>query len=264
MTVMTKISESSIRDQVSAEEWEARVQLAACYRLVAKFGMTDLIYNHITVRAPGTEDQFLINAFGMNYSEVTASSLYKIDLDGNVILKPDNDFGINRAGFVIHSAVHAVRHDAACVIHTHTAAGISVASMKEGLLPISQNALRFMDRIGYHEYEGPATDLDERARLAENLGDKDGLFLRNHGLLVVGPTIGAAFHLTQRLETACQIQCKLMSTGAEIVYPSEAVMKRSSALLAPQNTDNAIPNGGKLEWEACVRELDREDTGYRA
>jgi ribulose-5-phosphate 4-epimerase/fuculose-1-phosphate aldolase len=160
----------SLRDAVSAEEWQARVDLAACYRLVDRFGMSDLIYNHITARIPGTDDHLLINLYGLLYKEITASSLVKIDLEGNILWKPETDYGINKSGYVIHGAIHRARPDVSCVIHTHTRAGMAVSAMKCGVLAMSQTAMRFVGHIGYHDYEGPAVDLDERVRLVRDLG----------------------------------------------------------------------------------------------
>src|SRR6202166_5166297 len=179
----------SIRDAVSPQEWQTRVDLAACYRLVDTYGMTDLIYNHISARIPGTEDHLLINLYGMLYKEITASSLAKIDLEGNVIWKPDTDYGINKSGYVIHGAIHKARPEVACVLHTHTRAGMAVSAMKCGLLPLSQTAIRFSGHIGYHDYERPAVDLDERERLVRDLGPHDAMIMYNHGLLTCGPTI---------------------------------------------------------------------------
>src|SRR5215472_8496232 len=159
----------SAKGEVTAAEWQARVDLAACYRLVALYGMTDMIANHISVRVPGAPDQFLINAYGLFYEEITASSLLKIDLDGNILWKPDLDYGFNRAGFVVHSAIHAARPDVACVIHTHTWAGMALSAMKCGLLPMTQTAMRFA-KVAYHDYEGVAVSLEERERLARDLG----------------------------------------------------------------------------------------------
>lgn len=245
-------------------EDDIRIQLAACYRLMAKFRMTDLIYNHITARVPGFHDHFFINAFGLDYTEICASNLYKIDLDGNVVDQPDVPFGINRAGYVIHSAVHAARHDVGCVIHTHTRAGVAVSAMKCGLLPISQSALRFTARIGYHDFEGPATDLDERGRLVSNLGDGDALVLRNHGLLVCGRTIPETFHMIQRLETACAVQVDAMASGTELAFPSDAARIRTEGLFSRSSNDPDVPRGGELEWAALVRQLDRNDPSYRS
>jgi ribulose-5-phosphate 4-epimerase/fuculose-1-phosphate aldolase len=251
---------ASLRQAVSAEEWEARVNLAACYRLVAKYDMTDLIYNHITARVPGTRDQFLINPYGLHYSEITASSLYKIDLDGNIVLKPALDYGINVAGYVIHSAIHAARHDVDCVIHTHTRAGMAISAMKCGLLPLNQTALRFYNRIGYHEYEGPAVDPDEKERLVRDLGPHDALILRNHGLLVCGRSAAEAFNLLHWLERACQAQIDAMCGGMDnLVIPNDDVAERTAKLYDPGGRRVF----GVLEWDAMLRQLDREDTSYR-
>src|SRR3989440_3268564 len=192
-----------IRDQVSPEEWQARLELAACYRLVDSYGMTDLIYNHITARIPGSQDHLLINLYGMLYSEITASSLVKIDLDGEIVWKPDTDYGINKSGYVIHGAIHRARGDVACVLHTHTRAGMAVAAMKCGLLPLSQTAIRFVGHIGYHDYEGPAVGLRERQRIVKDLGPHDALIMRNHGLLTCGASIPQAFHTMYQLELSC-------------------------------------------------------------
>jgi ribulose-5-phosphate 4-epimerase/fuculose-1-phosphate aldolase len=183
----------SIRAEVSAEEWQTRVDLAACYRLVDKYAMTDLIYSHITARIPGSKDHLLINLYGMLYKEITASSLVKIDVEGEIIWKPETDYGINKSGYVIHGAIHRARPDVACVLHTHTRAGIAVSAIKCGLLPLSQTAIRFVGHIGYHDYEGPAVELDERERIVSDLGPHDALVMRNHGLLTCGATIQQAF-----------------------------------------------------------------------
>src|SRR5262245_27471467 len=179
----------SVRDEVSPAEWQARVDLAACYRLVERYEMTDLIYNHITARIPGTPHHLLITLYGLLYKEITASSLVKIDLDGNTLRKPDTDYGINKSGYVIHGAIHRARPEVACVLHTHTRAGMAVAAMKCGLLPLSQTSVRFVGHIGYHDYEGPAVELDERERLVRDLGPHEALIMRNHGLLTCGATV---------------------------------------------------------------------------
>jgi ribulose-5-phosphate 4-epimerase/fuculose-1-phosphate aldolase len=188
----------SIRDEVSAEEWQVRVDLAACYRLVDYYGMTDLTYNHITARVPGPKHHILINLYGLTYKEITASSLAKIDLDGEVIWKPDTDYYVNRAGYVIHGAIHRARQDVTAVLHTHTRAGMAVAAMRCGLLPLSQTSIRFEGHIGYHDYEGPAVELAERERLVKNLGSHDAMILKNHGLLTCGATIQQAFPVPAR------------------------------------------------------------------
>src|SRR5881275_631801 len=183
----------SVRGAVSATEWQTRVDLAACYRLMDTYAMTDLIYNHITARIPGTE-HLLINLYGLLYKEITASSLVKIDLEGDIVWKPETDYGINVSGYVIHGAIHKARPEVACVLHTHTRAGMAVAAMQCGLLPLSQTSIRFMSHIGYHEYEGPAIDLDERERIVRDLGAHNALIMRNHGLLACGASVPEAFN----------------------------------------------------------------------
>ncbi len=242
-----------IRDEVSPEEWEARVQLAACYRLVDLYGMTDLIYNHITVRIPGTE-HLLINLYGLLYKEITASSLVRIDVEGNILSKPETDYGINVAGYVIHGAIHKARHDVASVIHTHTRAGMAVSSMACGLLPLNQTGIRFHGRIGYHDYEGPAIDKDERDRLVRNLGEHNALVLRSHGLLTCGPDIPQAFNLMYQLEMACRAQVDAMAARTELIVPSEDVLARTVHLYKP-GTRRPY---GVLEWPAMIRLLEAE------
>jgi ribulose-5-phosphate 4-epimerase/fuculose-1-phosphate aldolase len=201
----------SMRERVSEAEWDVRVNLAACYRLVAKYGMTDLIYNHITARVPGPEHHILISGYGMLYEEVTASSLIKVDLAGNIVEKPDHGYSVNAAGYIIHSAVHEAREDAHCVVHTHTPAGISVSALEEGLLPLSQTAMRFHGTLRYHDYEGPAFNRGEKQRLVAHLGRHNAMILRNHGLLACGPSIPQAFNLIYWLEQACRIQVQILS-----------------------------------------------------
>ena len=200
----------SIRDGVSAQEWQTRIDLAACYRLVDHYGMSDLIYNHITARIPGTE-HLLINLYGLLYKEITASSLVKIDLEGNIVWKPNADYGINVSGYVIHGAIHKARTDVACVLHTHTRAGMAVAAMQCGLLPLSQTAMRFVGHIGLHDYEGPAIDLGGRERIVGDLGPHDALIMRNHGLLTCGATIQQAFNTMYQLELSCRTQVDAMA-----------------------------------------------------
>lgn len=248
---------ASMKDKVSAAEWQARIDLAACYRLVALWDMVDMIANHISMRVPGEPEHFLINPYGYLYEEITASSLIKIDFDGNVIQKPDFDYGVNRAGFVVHSAVHKARPDAHCVIHTHTPAGMALSSLKCGLLPMTQTAMRF-GKVGYHDFEGVAVSLDERDRLARDLGDADLLILRNHGLLVVAPTIPQAFSNIYRIELAAKAQLLAMQTGAEIVLPPPDVV----ALTNHQYLPTTRRPFGILEWPALLRKLDRLDASY--
>lgn len=253
----------SIREQVSEAEWQLRVDLAACYRLMAHYRMTDLIYNHITARVPGTHDQFLINDYGLHYEEVTASNLLKIDIDGNVLLAANPNCDVNYPGYVIHSAVHAARKDAGCVIHTHTRATMAVAAMQCGLLPLSQIAMRFYNRISYHDYEGPAVDLDERARLVADLGDTDAMLLRNHGTLVVGRTVPEAFNLIYFLEMACQAQVDTLAGGLPYILPATAAAEKAMSVMRP---DNDSPHGsmdGSREWPAMIRMMDRKDPSFR-
>ena len=246
-----------VSELVSAEEWETRVNLAACYRLVAQFGMTEMIASHISARVPEAEDQFLINAYGMFFDEITASSLIKVDIEGNILFNA-TDYGINQPGYVIHSAVHAARPDVSCVIHTHTIAGMAVSAMKQGLLPLAQTSMRFA-RIGYHDYEGVALKLEERERLARDLAGHEGLILRNHGQLVVGASIPEAFNNIYRLERACQIQLAALASGAELTMPPEAVVNETWSLYQP----GMRRRFGLLEWPGLLRRLDRLDPSFR-
>jgi ribulose-5-phosphate 4-epimerase/fuculose-1-phosphate aldolase len=246
-----------IRRRVDAAEWKTRVDLAACYRLAAYYGMTDQIYNHISARVPGEHDRFLINAYGMLFEEVTASSLVGIDSAGR-ILDDETGFGINPAGFVIHSAVHAARPDAACVIHTHSRAGMAVSAQKQGLLPLTQHAMRFWNRIAYHDYEGLALDMDERARLARDLGNHEAMILRNHGLLTLGPTIRQAFEVMYYLERSCQAQIDAMAGGAAVILPPPEVCERTARLFERPGRPAMT-----RDWPALLRLLDRLDDSYR-
>jgi ribulose-5-phosphate 4-epimerase/fuculose-1-phosphate aldolase len=248
----------SAKGRVSEAEWQARVDLAACYRLMALYGMTDMIANHVSVRVPGEDGHFLINAYGMLYEEITASSLYKIDLDGNVVFKPDVEYGINRAGFVIHSAIHRARHEVDCIIHTHTPAGMAVSSLKTGLLPMTQTSMRFA-RAAYHDYEGVAVNLEEQDRLVADLGDADVMILRNHGLLAVGPTVAEAFSNIYRLELSCKAQLLAQSANSEIILPPQSVIEHTNHLYKP----NVRRPFGVLEWPALLRQLDRRDASYQ-
>ncbi len=246
-----------VRDQVSKEEWETRVNLAACYRLMAEFGMVEMIANHISARVPGTHDQFLINPYGMLYEEMTASSMIRIDINGNILFNATG-YGVNQAGYVIHSAVHAARHDVDCIIHTHTLAGMAVSAMKCGILPIAQSSMRFAD-IAYHDYEGLALRLDERERLVQSLGDREAMVLRNHGLLTVAPSIPECFNNMFRLERACQLQVTMLSCNTEIRLPPQEVVDYTKHQMNPGTTRRR----GVLEWPALLRKLDRVDASYR-
>ncbi|WP_158970440.1 class II aldolase/adducin family protein [Chachezhania sediminis] len=246
----------SMKDAVSEAEWDLRCQLAALYRLVAHYRMTDLIYTHISVRVPGPEHHFLINNYGRMFSEMRASDLVKIDLDGKPVDGDSRE--VNEAGFVIHSAIHAAREDLICVVHTHTAAGIAVASQKQGLLPISQHALKFYGHMTYHDYEGIAVDVDERDRLVADLGDKRAMILRNHGLLVGGRTVAEAWDHIYMLERACQAQVAALSGGCELVLPPEEVCTYTAGIF-----DMAAPTPPRwydMAWEASLREIKIEET----
>jgi len=251
-----------VRDRVSDAEWKVRTDLAACYRLVAKYGMSDLIYNHITAKVPGQEGRFLINPFGLLYTEITASCFYTLDLDGNTVDRPEGAFGefpVNRAGFMIHSAVHGARSDLACVMHTHTRAGMAVSTMKHGLLPLTQTAMRFYGAIGFHDYEEPTVDMSERERIARDLGPHSTLILRNHGLLGCGPTVQDAWNLMYWLETACKVQVDALASGAELHMPSPAIAETMARRYGPGGKINFAP----MEWPALLRQLDREDPSYK-
>ncbi|HEX4927718.1 MAG TPA: class II aldolase/adducin family protein [Burkholderiales bacterium] len=270
---------SSMRERVSAEEWALRVDLAACYRLVARYGMTDLVYNHITARVPGPAHHILINAYGMLYEEVTASSLIKVDLAGNIVDKADHGYSVNAAGYIIHSAVHEAREDAQCVIHTHTRAGIAVSALEEGLLPLSQTAMRFHGRLAYHDYEGPAFNRGEKQRLVEHLGRHNAMILRNHGLLVCAPSIAQAFNLIYWLEQACRIQVETLACQRPLHLAGGEVVARTAEALSGmeitldneaatnphlrQGAQKAGSGYGLLEWPALLRALDRQDPSYR-
>lgn len=237
-------------------EWEARVELAALYRALARLGMTDLIYNHITLRVPGEPGAFLINSYGMLYPEVTASSFYKIDIDGNVLSDPGNGFPLNPAGFVIHSAIHAARDDIHCVIHTHTRAASAVSAMADGLLPITQQASKFYGKVSYHDFDGPEVDMEERHRLVTDLGANNIMFLRNHGTLVCGATIAETFLDTYLLEIACKIQVDAIGSPAGLHMPSTAALDKSRRVF------DAFSFDGLLEWNAMRRQLDAHGEDY--
>ena len=250
----------SMRHRVGPEEWRARLDLAACYRLVALYEMSDLSANHISARVPG-EEAFLINPYGMLYEEITASSLIKIDHEGGVLLKPDfpgQDYGVNRAGFVIHSAIHRARREVACVAHTHTWAGMAVSALDCGLLPIAQTSMRFA-RIAYHDYKGVVLDLGMQEALVRDLGDRDAMILRNHGLLTVGRTVAEAFNALHRLELSCRTQLAAMATGARPVEVPAEVVEHTYQMYQPKTRRPF----GLLDWPALLRKLDRVDPSYR-
>lgn len=248
---------SSVKDLVSQEEWELRQNLAACYNLVAHFGWDDLIFTHISARVPGPETHFLINPYGMMFDEVSASSLVKVDLNGNKVM--DSEFDINPAGFTIHSAIHEGREDAHVVMHTHTNAGVAVSAQTEGLLPISQQALFPLTSLAYHDYEGVALREDEKARLQADLGDSYFMILRNHGLLTCAENVADAFLYMFILQRACEIQLMAQSGGTKLTpVPGQIVAGMQAA--AKQVTNQA---GGALAWPGLLRKLDRINAPYK-
>ena len=243
---------------MSAAERRVRTDLAACYRLVAHFRMTDLIYTHISARLPGRAPRFLINPYGLLFEEITASSLVTVTLDGEIV-DDSTGLGINPAGFVIHSAIHRARHDVGCVIHTHTAAGLAVAAQKHGLLPLTQHAMRFTDCLAYHDYEGVALEPSEQRRLVRDLGTRNGMILRNHGLLACGASVADAFDLIYYLERACQAQVGAMAGGAALSIPKAAVARK----VARQFSRPGRTTPGNA-WAALLRLQDRIDPSYKS
>jgi ribulose-5-phosphate 4-epimerase/fuculose-1-phosphate aldolase len=254
------IAETSTSATSSDQERAVREDLAACYRLVALYGWDDLIFTHISARIPGTDDEFLINPFGMMFDEVTASSLVKINLQGEKV--GDSPYPVNPAGFTIHSAVHQVRHDAECVIHLHTIAGTAVATDPRGLLPLNQTALLVRDDVAYHDFEGVAVDLDERPRLQKDLGDKNIMLLRNHGTLAVGPTIAEAFLRIYFIERACAMQVATLSSTGGAFHPTADDVQDK---VAEQGRDEELArmSANMLAWPALRRRLDRIDPSYK-
>jgi ribulose-5-phosphate 4-epimerase/fuculose-1-phosphate aldolase len=261
MTAPGRLSIASMKDRCAPAEWQARVDLAACYRLVDLYGLSDMMANHISARVPGEEGAFLINPYGMMYEEITASSLIKVDVEGTILAKPDFgalDYGINRAGYVIHSAVHAARPEVDCVIHTHAWASMAVSALECGLLPITQTAMRFL-KVRYHDYQGVVLDETEKASLLQDLGDAEALILRNHGALVVGRTVGEAFNWTHRLELACHAQLAAMATNSPFVKVAPPVLE---ATWNNYQRSTRRPYG-LMEWPALLRKLDRLDPSFR-
>ncbi|WP_397453362.1 class II aldolase/adducin family protein [Pseudomonas sp. NA-150] len=246
----------SLKNIVSPQEWRLRCDLAACYRLVAHFGWTDLVFTHISARLPGDEHRFLINPYGLLFDEITASSLIIVDQLGNKL--NDSAFPVNRAGFVIHSAIHAVREDAGCVLHTHTRAGVAVSAQKCGVLPISQQSTFVRASLGYHDYEGVAVRDEERPRLQADLGNSSFLMLRNHGLLTVGPTIADAFLAMYLFETTCQIQLSAQA-GGELIEVDTAI-EQGVGEIAQRQTEG---QGGTFVWPALLRKLERMGSDYQ-
>lgn len=260
MTTIPQLNIPSMKDRCSPEEWKARVDLAACYRLMAHYGMSDMIANHISLRVPGEEGMFLINAYGLLYEEITASSLFKIDHDGNIVSGPDYGefgYGVNRAGFVIHSAVHEARPEVDCVIHTHTWAGMAVSSLDCGLLPLNQTSMRFL-KIGYHDYQGVVLDLTEQESLVRDLGANEALILRNHGLLTVGRSVGEAFNWMHRLELSCRAQLAAMACATPLRDVPPEVIESTYMQYQPQTRRPY----GLMEWPALLRLAYRLDPTF--
>ena len=251
------MSSTSLKDRVSPEEWQLRVDLAACYRLVAAYGWSDLIFTHISARIPGPEHHFLINPYGMLFEEITASSLIKIDQNGEKL--SESPHPVNRAGFVIHSAVHAVREDAGCVLHTHTRAGVGVSAQAGGVLPISQQSTFVLASLAYHTYEGVALHDEEKPRLQADLGTANHLMLRNHGLLVVGSSIPEAFLLMYNFESTCQIQLAAQSGGVALTQVDPRILDGVGHAMRTQTSGL----GGAFAWPALLRKLDRMGSDYR-
>jgi len=257
MTATVTRHPSARPDGITAEEWQARLDLAACYRLIHMFGMDDLIYTHISARVPGPEEHFLINGFGLLYEEITASNLVKVDIEGNIL--SDTEWGINPAGYVIHSCIHREMPTIGCVLHTHTVAGTGVSAQEEGLLPLSQTSMLFTGQVAYHDYEGVALREEEQARMLADMGDKRIMILRNHGLLTVGETVQEAFLMMYYMEQACRMQVAAQSGGGKLTIPAPEVQ---------QYVRDAASGGfgagvGQREFAALVRRLDRQDTSWR-
>lgn len=256
MHAIQPLSIPSKQSHVSPEEWQTRVDLAACYRLVAQFGWSDLVFTHITAPIPGVEGQFLINPYGMMFDEITASSLVKIDLEGNKL--DDSPFPVNPAGFLIHSAIHAARHDAKCVIHVHSLNGVAVSAQKEGVLPLSQQSIFVLSSLAYHNYEGVALNDAEKARLVSDIGDNNFLMLRNHGLLTVGGSIADAFLAMYIFEAACTIQIRALAGGGELINIVPEIIAGAQAQAAVVTKSL----GGKLAWPGLLRSLAKKDASF--
>ena len=252
------LSIPSLKNRVSAQEWQTRVDLAAAYRLVAAFKWDDLVFTHISARVPGADNQFLINPYGLMFDEITASSLIKIDLEGNKL--EESAFHVNPAGFTIHGAIHAARHDAQCVMHTHTLNGLAVSAQRGGVLPLSQQSIFVLSSLSYHDYEGVALRDEEKPRLVADLGRSNYLMLRNHGLLTLGPTIADAFLAMYFFEAVCTIQVRAMAGGTPLIHVDPRIIE-TAAEQARQATRGL--GGGALTWPGLLRRLDRADASYR-
>ncbi len=247
----------SVQSRVSEQEWQLRQDLAACYRLVAMYGWSDLVFTHISARIPGPEHHFLINPYGLMFDEITASSLVKVDQDCNKLI--DSPYPVNPAGFVIHSAVHEAREDAGCVLHTHTRAGVAVSAQKDGVLPLSQQSTFVLASLAYHDYEGVAFRPEEKPRLQADLGQANFLVLRNHGLLVVGKTIADAFLSMYTFEATCQIQIGAQSGGGALTHVNPQIVSGVAEAMRVQTGGM----GGAFVWPALIRKLQRIDPSYQ-
>lgn len=256
MDIKTASDPSRVRERVSSDEWQQRVDLAACYRLVALYGWDDLIFTHISARVPGPEHHFLINPYGLMFNEITASSLVKVGLDGQKV--DDSPYDINPAGFTIHSAVHAARDDANCVLHVHSVNGVAVSAQEEGVLPLSQHSIFVLSSLAYHDYEGVALEADEKPRLVHDLGDKRFLMLRNHGLLTVGSSVAEAFVAMYFFETSCMMQIRAMAGGTPLRHINKTIVEGA------QRQMEAVTRGAgfSLPWPALLRRLDSVSVGY--
>ena len=253
---MNATTASEIQNLVSAEEWQLRVDLAACYRLVALYGWSDLVFTHITARIPGPEHHFLINPYGLMFDEITASSLVKVDMQCNKLI--DSPYPVNPAGFVIHSCIHAARDDVQCVLHTHSRAGVGVSAQKCGVLPISQQSTFVLSSLAYHDYEGVALRDDEKPRLQQDLGHKNFLMLRNHGLLTVGKSVADAFLNMYTFENTCRIQIDAQA-GGELVQVDPRILEGLAQVMKTVTSGQ----GANIAWPALLRKLDRESPGYK-
>lgn len=258
MNVSTKIKSQS---RWSAEEKQLRIDLAAAYRLAAKLGLDDVVYTHLSARVPGSDNHFLLNPYGMMFEEITASSLLKVDIDGNIVDKGAGEWLHNPAGFVIHSAIHRAADERVCVFHAHSVNAMAVAALECGLVPMSQFSLQFYQRISYHDYEGPSLRLDERDRIIERLGNTQVMLMRNHGILTTGRTCAEAFIYMYYLEKACEVQLKAQASGQNIITPDHEVCEYTAQLRYSEAQHTGNP--GAVEWQALLRKLDREDPSYR-
>ena len=250
-----------VRELVSAEEWETRVNLAACYRLMDRYDMTDMVSSHITARVPGKHGEFLINPYGLLYRQMTASCLIRLDLEGNVLFNP-TEYEVNQSGYVIHSAIHGARPDVDCIIHAHTLSGAAVSAMECGLLPIVQTSTRFARGVAYHDYES-IVHLDERARMVEDLGDSDIMILRNHGLLTCGRSIAEAFHNMFWLKRSCDIQIMALSCNVPLRKLSDDIVEQTWRAYQPGGKRHQQQLKGLLEWPALLRDLEQADASYK-